>query len=573
MKPALLFLLCLSILTAGCENPEKRNQPPEPFAVTITKVASDNVRIEWEPASDPEGDPVSYTVTLNNQIEARNLVDIYEFEIGNLQPQTHYTGSVTATDDLQNARIIPFDFTTGINASPDPFKTEVTHVSFDRALIEWEKASDADNDPVYYSVFVNGQMIATDLSDSLSYQLTNLNPETHYEGFIRATDSKNNHRDIAFSFSTRKYFLMFSKLFKYVGDYYVTPYNIIATPDCGYIMACNGYIPDQNYMVAVKLDSEANIIWNTGIALDPGIGGGHMIKPSSDGGYLLLGEKQLVKLNNSGVIVWQYIPGAEFEHTRTFFHSFVQTDDNGYIIVGYYQPGITGIVTQGLVLKINENGELEWYKIAGTYYRTYYFDIEESGDGNCMIAGTTGGDYCHEVFVSKIDPDGNVLITQTYPNGDYNFVSQIKRTADDGFVIAGNRLGDSNLKDARILKITNDGILEWEKYFEWAYYLTYATSLTITSDNNIVFTGLAEVSRNGQQCFLSKLTAGGELQWKKFYPHTEVMGGCGTSGRYIDSTADGGFIVMGGKGCIWIDDAAESGLWIFKTDPEGNYEY
>ncbi|MFZ2340717.1 MAG: hypothetical protein WAW07_13465 [Bacteroidales bacterium] len=41
----------------------------------------------------------------------------------------------------------------------------------------------------------------------------------------------------------------------------------------------------------------------------------------------------------------------------------------------------------------------------------------------------------------------------------------------------------------------------------------------------------------------------------------------------IKPTSDGGFIVPGAKGCVRIDDAPESGLCIFKTDPDGNYEY
>lgn len=38
-------------------------------------------------------------------------------------------------------------------------------------------------------------------------------------------------------------------------------------------MACNGNIPDQNYIVADRLDSDANIIWNTSIALIPELEG------------------------------------------------------------------------------------------------------------------------------------------------------------------------------------------------------------------------------------------------------------------------------------------------------------
>ncbi|MCK7535714.1 MAG: hypothetical protein MZV63_34355 [Marinilabiliales bacterium] len=90
---------------------------------------------------------------------------------------------------------------------------------------------------------------------------------------IRAVDSKNNIMDVPFNFSTKKYYLMFGKRYGIIiyGEYRISPFNIEKTYDGGYILATNGYIPDQNYMLAVELDSFANIEWRTGVALDPGV--------------------------------------------------------------------------------------------------------------------------------------------------------------------------------------------------------------------------------------------------------------------------------------------------------------
>lgn len=188
-------------------------------------------------------------------------------------------------------------------------------------------------------------------------------------------------------------------------------------PRRGYILACNGYIPDQNYMMAVKLDSDANIEWSKEIALESGEGGEYLIKPVRDDGYLLLGERRLIRLNRQGEIDWQYVAGEAPDYFRTGLISFISTPDNGVIVVGYYMTLDQETWQQGLMIKINENGEREWQKLIGTDWRTYLYQIESTGNGNYVMAGTSGSETNQELTLTKIDNEGNTLSAQTYPAG------------------------------------------------------------------------------------------------------------------------------------------------------------
>mgnify|MGYP000902539581 FL=1 len=167
-------------------------------------------------------------------------------------------------------------------------------------------------------------------------------------------------------------------------------------------------------------------------------------------------------------------------------------------------------------------------------------------------------------MLTKIDNTGNTLSIQTYPVGGYNFVKEMKVTKDNGLIIVGDRMGNLDITEARIIKIKNDGTVEWDKFFLWNYFKTHATSIEPVENNGYVFTGF-----NGyewQQCFLAKIDLNGNLEWYRFYNPISV--GINSQGWNLKATFDGGFIILGTK-----HDIYESGMWIFKTDPVGNFEY
>ncbi len=100
------------------------------------------------------------------------------------------------------------------------------------------------------------------------------------------------------------------------------------------------------------------------------------IQQTSDGGYIVAGSSDsidifglknngktdfyIIKLDEKGEIQWQRMYGGNADDVA---HSIQQTNDGGYIIVGYSESeDISGIKNSGngdiYILKLDQNGDL-----------------------------------------------------------------------------------------------------------------------------------------------------------------------------------------------------------------------
>jgi len=567
----IIIILLYFLVLYSCElfEKQKQNLPPDPFNVIVSKTYSNHALLIWEPAVDPENDSITYSVYLNDIVLVGNLRNVFHLELKDLQSSKSYSGSVIATDSKKNSTKAPFNFSTTINSAPDSFKITISKITQTNALIMWEAAKDIDDDSILYTIKINDIEVATEIKHKNSFECKNLLPGTSYNGIIIATDSKNNSKSVPFRFSTDKYCLRFSKIIAVNGYSSLTGYNIEKTSDGGYILGCTGYIPDQHYYIAVKTDSLANIQWSSAVPPNQvGMAVADVQIKQIDDGYLMLGLKSIIKLNSIGQLVWQYISPQDLTDPGYGFSSFIQTPDNGFIVIGSYFTHNTTNLIQAYISKFNKDGILQWEKMIGNSWRNYGCYIDKTNDGNYVILGTSGGDNTY--FVVKIDGDGNQLWNKMYPNTQYvyHFAKQIKKTLDNAFIIAGYSWDYLHVSDARIMKIDNDGSIIWEKYFNVDYRTTMTSAIEPTNESGCTITGI-NGDGGSQSCFLVNLDVAGNYLWQKNF-HSESV--CSFQGKDLKATYDGGCTVIGAKGCIWSDDGSEHGLWIFKTDPNGNYE-
>ena len=146
------------------------------------------------------------------------------------------------------------------------------------------------------------------------------------------------------------------------------PTSIRQTPDGGYIVAgkssasASGNITGTNkglndYLI-VKLTSTGNVTWNKLLG-GPGDDAACSVRPTADGGYIVAGTTTssasgdvsqasygaediwVVKLNPTGVIVWQKLYGG---NQPDFASDIQQTADGNYIISGYTSSSANGTV-------------------------------------------------------------------------------------------------------------------------------------------------------------------------------------------------------------------------------------
>jgi hypothetical protein len=287
--------------------------------------------------------------------------------------------------------------------------------------------------------------------------------------------------------------------------------DIIQTTDGGY--AITGYSKSSDGNVnenagandfwILKLDASGIITWEKSFGFS-GADNGISIIQTNDGGYLLIGVLDVtasngegnsksslskrhaggdywaIKLNNLGEKQWSKFYGGSFTDTP---YSLIQTDDNGFLIVGSSDSNDVDIKgNKGQydfwVVKISEIGDLLWEKSFGGSEIDEAHDITESNDGNYILVGDTRSNDLDvsenkgaaDLWVIKISPTGNLIWEKSFGGSSFDVGRSIAKTQDGGFIISGSsRSADGNLSknngqnDAWILKIDSNANLKWQK--------------------------------------------------------------------------------------------------------------
>ena len=157
----------------------------------------------------------------------------------------------------------------------------------------------------------------------------------------------------------------------------------------------------------------------------------------------------------------------------------------------------------------------------------------EPGDlpGDDIFSGATGVDVI----------ECSALWTRTFGGDGYDYGLSVQQTSDGGYIIAGNFESSSTKVDQVYLVKTNtDGGKEWAKTYGGNGVDT-GLSVQQTSDGGYIIAGIFDSSSTkNKQVYLIKTNANGGKLWAKTY------GGDGDdSGRSVQQTADGGYIIAG----------------------------
>ncbi|NIA03060.1 MAG: hypothetical protein GWP12_00760 [Nitrospirae bacterium] len=270
------------------------------------------------------------------------------------------------------------------------------------------------------------------------------------------------------------------------------------------------------------------------------------IAQTSDGGYIAAGEKYsvntfediyVVKLTASGEMEWEqkYIASKE-----DYANSIKQTSDGGYIVCGGTYTNTEG-VSDFYMLKLDPAGEVEWEQKSGGNERDVCEAIIQTKDGGYLAAGDTWLNfYDSDIFLIKIDPNGNIEWDLNIGGGEEDGAYDVQQTPDNGYIIAGYTRSISDLSYvAYIAKTDPDGAVEWKKEFggsgnDQFYSITQ-------QDNGYVAAGYTESFNELSDIYVVKVNLDGEKVWEKVYGEDETQ----EDARSIKRTSDGGFILAG----------------------------
>ncbi|MCO5251697.1 MAG: choice-of-anchor D domain-containing protein [Candidatus Kapabacteria bacterium] len=314
----------------------------------------------------------------------------------------------------------------------------------------------------------------------------------------------------------------------YGGSYFETANSIQETRDGGYIVA--GSTNSNNTDITenkgetdawvLKLNIEGNIEWQKtyGGSLSERV---YSIRETNDGGFIVAGVTEsidgdvtenkggtdawVLKLNIEGNIEWQKTYGGSLNEMA---YSIQETSDGGYIVAGETESKDGDIlVNKGQsdlwVLKLSNDGEIEWQKTFGGSGIERTYSIQMSREGGFIVAAYTysaDGDVkenkgSSDIWVLKLSIDGSIEWQKTYGGRKSDMATVIQETIDGGFIVAGfTNSVDGNLtenkggEDIWVLKLINDGSIEWQK--TWGGSSSdRAASITETNDGRYIIAG------------------------------------------------------------------------------------
>jgi len=349
--------------------------------------------------------------------------------------------------------------------------------------------------------------------------------------------------------------------------------SIQQTSDGGYVVAgsTDSFGADGSDFWVLKLGEDGTIQWQKtfgGSKWDEA----RAIRQTADGGFVVTGRTAsfgagdrdiwVLKLDGDGTIQWQKTYGGrEWDEAK----SIQQTSDGGYVVAGGTESFGAGD-RDIWILKLDGDGTIQWQKTFGgtEWDAAWGKPIQQTSDGGYVVCGQTASFGAGETdsWVLKLDENGTIQWQKTYGGRKGDEAWAIRQTSDGGYVVAGETesfgVGES---DVWVLKLDGNGTVQWQKTYggrEW----DEAESIQQTSDGGYVVAGDTWSFGAGDEDFwVLKLKEDGTIQWQKTFGGRE-----GDEGESIRQTADGGFVVAGETESFGMGDWD---VWVLKLDGDG----
>ncbi|MVM33915.1 hypothetical protein GO755_28015 [Spirosoma sp. HMF4905] len=296
--------------------------------------------------------------------------------------------------------------------------------------------------------------------------------------------------------------------------------------------------------------------------------------------------------------------------------SMLQTSDGGYLLGGYSNSpkdplfAVIGTGTKSSdsrgydfwVVKLGKPGNRQWDITAGGTGDERLTAMVPTADGGYLLGGSTnssadtrfmkygiengtkgGTDY----WIMKIDANGKKQWDKSYGTADKEELKAIVRTADGGFLLAGNKSGyvyepgkTTLVSTSWLVKIDGNGNKVWEKTLQTLIGDNTLEDAIATSDGGFLLGASTNAGAGGDKSqaakgrvtmdyWVIKLDSQGNKVWDKTIgtSSTDLI----TS---LAATTDGGYLIGGSSGGSINGDKTETSrgygdYWVVKVNAQG----
>jgi hypothetical protein len=218
----------------------------------------------------------------------------------------------------------------------------------------------------------------------------------------------------------------------------------------------------------VKTDRKGEQIWEKQFGEDDLIEFGRSLI-ADDCNFLLLGWQEktiqntdilLKKINEEGEELWSKTYGAEGYEVPA---SICKLSNGNFCIAGTKHVGVAN--RDFYMLWIDEEGQLLQERQWGGPFFDGSSRLLNLEDGRLLLYGysttdTTGRD----IYLGLMEEDGSLIWEKTYGTAAYEESQGIIQTADGGFLIAGHSSGVDPSHQVYVIRLDSDGNILWEKH-------------------------------------------------------------------------------------------------------------
>ncbi|MBT7618418.1 MAG: hypothetical protein HN590_14135, partial [Calditrichaeota bacterium] len=209
--------------------------------------------------------------------------------------------------------------------------------------------------------------------------------------------------------------------------------------------------------------------------------------------------------------------------------------------------------------RIYAQPEVEWQRFYGIDCPDEFNSHIRTEDDGWAFTGYRMPDIINFLYLVKTDPEGQLEFESTYGEGEAGWTGHdLSQTEDGGYLIGGN--WDSNRGYGfGALRTDPNGNLMWQRtYGDFDRSLCYA--VIGSSNNEFYLAGFARTEESGNQGYIVKISANGDIIWEQLY------GGNGTE-EFRDITATNiGYVLCGSSSSVGGDD---KDFWFVRINSDG----
>jgi|GEM_PF-3702073 len=272
----------------------------------------------------------------------------------------------------------------------------------------------------------------------------------------------------------------------------------------------------------LRLDSSGHVLWEK-YYVRQAASWTYGISQTRDGGFVLAGVWRdlpfLLKVDSEGSLQWQRAYGGTVVEWSALTR-VVETPDGGFAAAGWYWGGDYQHSFVELLIKVDSGGNLLWQKQFQDP-NDYHVDpttseVTNAPDGNLVFVG---GD---PAMAWKLDQQGNVLWTQRVTNqpggGDVIDITEILPAPEGSYYAVGQEELINNcypnppcVRGTLLVKLSEDGALEWEKAYQADFRTPYATGFCLAADGGLAVVGATHGDISGSDVVVLRVDPEGSF--------------------------------------------------------------